>query len=866
MEEPLEGALLFALDDLRGDNFKRFKNQLAFLKVEGKAPIPWSQLREADTVDTVQLMLEVYGEEGARDVAVEVLKLVGLRGSASRLQKWKQNDCRKKYQQHIQKTFRSRWEQPIHPGTTVSLQQSYTDLLLTRTSRLQERARELVATEWKHWEMEAHPGDNLKVSLETLFDLDPQGQSSRTTVLLGPVGVGKTTAMWKVLLDWASGKLWPQRFDYVFYIPGGAVDCNSEPMSVAELVLGGCPPGTLQVEDIFANQDRILVIVDGFDELTRCGRPSEMLSGDLRIKQAPENLVMALLGKKLLAKSHLLVTSKPTALGSLQLSLKSPQFLEVLGFHPAQREEYFQRFFGDQEEATRAFETIRRNETLFSLCFLPVVCWIICSAVRQEPQSDLLQEIPETATLTEIHLMLLFHVLKGRSGPSNLDALCSLAREGLLRKTVVLDEEILKAHGLSCPDLEALSASGCVLRQDVLRAATYQFTCLSFQEFFAALFFLLEKDGSSVSSLTDLNKVLGSQKECSRDRFLLVRFLFGLSNTRRLSALQKMWRCQTSRRGLLQELLRWVEEDAKRHSFRKPEHLLELCRCVYEVKDVEFAKSVMGHVPSLDLRDQLSTKLDFAAFSFCLSASEASHSLRLSGYALGPAGLQQLLPGLKMSSDIQLNGCGLSTAACETLASVVETNPGLTTLDLGGNPLHDLGMVCLCRRLISSRHQLQSLRLNSCNLTAAACESLSQFLASNQCLRELDLEENHLGDRGVQQLCEGLKHPQSRLQKLTLHSCGLTAAVCKDLASVLETSETLMELGLGENQLGDEGIRQLSVVLKRPSCRLQRLALTMSFFSRITKKKLQAACAAHPHLLLVSYYPPGFPAFPGEDG
>nr|XP_056704681.1 NACHT, LRR and PYD domains-containing protein 3-like [Euleptes europaea] len=863
--EPLEDALLFALDDLRGENFKRFKNKLCFLRMEGKAPIPWSAVRDADTVDTVQLLLQAYGEEGARDVAAQVLQAIHLQGSAARLQKWKWHDCRKKYKQHIQETFRSRWEQPVHPGTMVTLCQSYTELLLTRTPCPQGRAHELSAVERKHREMEARPKDFLEVSLKSLFDSDGQCQNSRTTVLLGPAGVGKTTATWKIMLDWASGKLWQERFDYVFYIPCGAMDHDGEPVSMVDLLLTLCPPGTLLEEDIFMHQDSILVIVDGFDELKSPSLLSEMLSGDLHKKQAPWDLVRGLLEKKLLAKSHLIVTSRPTALGSLQLSLKSPQFVEVLGFRPAQRKEYFHRFFGNHEEATRAFEIIQRNETLFSMCFLPMVCWIICSVFRQKPQSGLLKVVPETATLTEIHTRLLFSFLEGRSRPSNLEGLCSLAKDGVLCKMIVFDEEMWKAHSLSHPDLEALSASGRVLRRDVFRAATYKFTHLSFQEFFAALSFLLEKDENSGSSRTDLNKVLGSRKEQGGDYSMLLRFLFGLSNMKRLSALQKTWHCKTSRRGLLQELLRWVEEEAKHHSFRRQQDLMELCRCVYEMEDIEFAKSVMGHVHSLDLRDQLSTELDLEALSFCLSASEVSHSLWLSGYTLSPAGLEQLLPGLLASSAIQLNRCGLSTASCETLASVVETNQGLTTLDLGDNPLRDLGVICLCDRLIHSGSKLQSLRLNSCNLTAAACESLSLFLESNQCLTELDLGENHLGDLGVQQLCGGLKHPQSRLQRLLLHSCGLTAAVCEDLASVLGTSETLAELGLGENRLGDEGVRQLSAALKRPSCTLQRLALTMRFLNPTTKKKLQAACAIHPELLLVSYYPPGFPAFPGED-
>ncbi|XP_054842137.1 NACHT, LRR and PYD domains-containing protein 12-like [Eublepharis macularius] len=861
----LEEALLFALDDLRGENFKRFKNKLCFLKMEGKAGIPWSDLQHADTVDTMQLLFQTYGEEGALDVAVEVLKNISLRGSASRLQKEKWNDRRQKYKQHVRATFCSRCEQPIHPGTEASLHQTYTEPLLTRTSCPQEGAHELMVGERKHREMETRPKDFLTVSLGDLFDSDAQYPHSKTTVLLGPAGVGKTTAMWKVMVDWASGKLWQDRFDYVFCIPCGAINHDGQPMSVVDLILCSCCPGIVLADDIFMNQDRILVILDGFDELTHPGLPSKMLSSDLHKKEAPGNLVMGLLGKKLLAKSHLIVTARPTALESLRLCLKLPQFVEVLGFRPAQRKEYFHRFFENKQEAALALETIRRNETIFSMCFLPMVCWIICSIFRQKPQNNLLKEIPETATLTEIHMLLLFSFLGGRPRPRNLEGLCSLAKDGVLHEMTVFDEEVLKAHGLRYPDPEDLSESGRVLHRSGFGAATYKFAHLSFQEFFAALFFLLEKDGNSELSLTDLNKVSGSRKEYGRDHSMLVRFLFGLSNTKRLSALRKMWGCQTSGRGLLQELLKWVEAEAQHRSSRRREHLLELCHCAYEVEDTEFARRVMGHVHNLDLRDQLSTKLDFAALSFCLSASDASHSLRISGYTLQPAGFGQLLPGLLTSSDIQMNRCGLSTALCESLSSIAETNQHLTTLDLGENPLRDLGVIPLCNSLIRSGSKLQCLRLNCCGLTAAACESLSRVLTSNQCLTELDLGENHLGDLGVRQLCKGLKHPQSRLQRLTLHCCGLTAAVCEDLASVLETSETLMELGLGENKLGDEGVRQLSMALKRPGCKLQRLVLTMTFLNAVTKKKLQAACAAHPQLFLASYYPPGFPVFPGEE-
>uniref|UniRef100_A0A803TB49 Uncharacterized protein n=1 Tax=Anolis carolinensis TaxID=28377 RepID=A0A803TB49_ANOCA len=56
-----------------------------------------------------------------------------------------------------------------------------------------------------------------------------------------------------------------------------------------------------------------------------------------------------------------------------------------------------------------------------------------------------------------------------------------------------------------------------------------------------------------------------------------------------------------------------------------------------------------------------------------------------------------------------------------------------------------------------------------------------------------------------------------------LHQCSLTGAACTDLASVLETGPTLMELNLGDNSLGDDGVRQLCLALKKPDCKLRKL-------------------------------------------
>ncbi|MBZ3880360.1 Chondroitin sulfate N-acetylgalactosaminyltransferase 2 [Sciurus carolinensis] len=101
----------------------------------------------------------------------------------------------------------------------------------------------------------------------------------------------------------------------------------------------------------------------------------------------------------------------------------------------------------------------------------------------------------------------------------------------------------------------------------------------------------------------------------------------------------------------------------------------------------------------------------------------------------------------------------------------------------------------------------------------------------------MDLSSNSLGLPGMTLLCEGLRHPQGRLQMIRLDSCGLTAQACEDLSSTLGRNQTLTELYLTNNALGDAGVRLLCQGLRRPRCRL-RVLCSAYFYSCVTVGQL----------------------------
>ncbi|XP_053534231.1 uncharacterized protein LOC108264148 isoform X9 [Ictalurus punctatus] len=207
--------------------------------------------------------------------------------------------------------------------------------------------------------------------------------------------------------------------------------------------------------------------------------------------------------------------------------------------------------------------------------------------------------------------------------------------------------------------------------------------------------------------------------------------------------------------------------------------------------------------------------------------------LDLSGKIEGDSGVEQLSALLKdphcRPEKLQLSECNLTEKGCSALLTALRSESStLRELNLSKNRIQDSGVKLLSAVLKNKDCKLETVRLSECNLTERSCSALHTVLSSESSkLTEVDLSSNPLEDSGVKLLCAGLKSPNCNLEKLRLSDCNITEEGYAALAEALKSSH-LIELDLRGNDPGASGVKLLTDVLQDPHCTLETLRLLKS--------------------------------------
>uniref|UniRef100_A0A8C1UQ82 Uncharacterized protein n=1 Tax=Cyprinus carpio TaxID=7962 RepID=A0A8C1UQ82_CYPCA len=163
---------------------------------------------------------------------------------------------------------------------------------------------------------------------------------------------------------------------------------------------------------------------------------------------------------------------------------------------------------------------------------------------------------------------------------------------------------------------------------------------------------------------------------------------------------------------------------------------------------------------------------------------------------------------------------------CQYVTGIVGKNPLLLReLDLSEHKLGDKGVKKISALLQDKHCTLNTLILKNNCITEGGCHVLAAALNSNPSnLTELDLSENKLGNPGMKIILTLFENVQCRLEKLKLSDCSISEEGYKALSSALRSNPShLIELDLTGNDPGPSGVKQLSDLLQDPNCQLKTL-------------------------------------------
>ncbi|XP_073784229.1 uncharacterized protein si:ch211-278p9.3 isoform X2 [Danio rerio] len=666
----------------------------------------------------------------------------------------------------------------------------------------------------------------------------------KTVLTKGIAGIGKTVSVQKFILDWSEGKA-SQDVDFMFVLPFRELNLIKDHQYSLHTLLLDFHPELQDLDSEMYEECKVVFIFDGLDEsrITLKFSDIERVS-DVNESSSVAVLMSNLIRGDLLPSAHIWITSRPAAANQIP-SIYISRLTEIQGFNDSQKEEYFRKRISDVGQARRIISHIRRSRSLHIMCHIPVFCWISATVLQKLLNEDDRAEIPQTLTEMYIHFLLTQINMRNqkyeerdperllKSSRDMIVKLAELAFNQLMKGNVMFYEEDLIESGIDVTGASVYSGICTeILKEEsvIHQRKVYSFLLLSFQEFLSAFCvfnsqlveneknFFLHSRHQLYSHCNPLYKLVKSAVDESLQSGnghldLFLRFLLGISLNSNQRLLQDLLTCTEKSLETIKRITGYIKNKIKGDEQISAGRCINLFLCLLEMKDQtlyrEIQKFVKSQTPSV--KNLSPPHCSTIIYMLQISEEALNDEFDLKKYKTSDEGRRRLIPAVVNCRKALLADCSLTGQCCESLSSSLQSPNSIRELDLINNDLQDTGVKLLSDGLKSSHCQLEILRLASCQLSGQCCESLSSFLQSSNSLRELDLSNNDLQDSGVKLLSDGLKSSHCQLEILRLSGCMVTEEGCCFLTSALRLNPShLRELYLSYNNPGQSLVELLS--------------------------------------------------------
>ncbi|XP_075139383.1 NACHT, LRR and PYD domains-containing protein 3-like [Leptodactylus fuscus] len=735
---------------------------------------------------------------------------------------------------------------------SFSFSTRYVNLIIVSTDHFRERSQnELIETGARHEEYLKEKHNELQhLSPNKMFRWCHRSRLVPHMVMVSGVpGVGKTTLMQKFVYDWVKGDLY-QRFSFVFFFKFRELNRLKDKVSLETMVLHQYPYLEEQLENILQDPEKLLFIFDGLDESNHtmdftsrhlCSHPKQL--GHCG------QIVVSLLRKSLLTGCSVLMTSRPTRLASIDCRVFQ-RIVEITGFLPEERQIYFENFFSNPEVSEKAFTYVKQNATLYTFCYLPSYCWIICTVLSRSFQTASSDQQVTLLPRTVTQLFAIFvanilsnHSLEKSDAQKILQSIGWMAQHGVMNHRIVFEEIDLDTFHVDNKS-KLLSSFLMESREPV----TYSFLHLTVQEFFSALVHYAD------FSPEKLKKSLKKSKSYPDGRGeMFLRFLCGLSDgtTRSiLSGYLDKQAVQASR-----DVITWMKNLIDKQSLMdtkdQKKNFLQTFYYLFETRNEVLVQESLQSLTNIDFSEVHMSALDCTVLAFIMETCTHIEELNLYWCSLDNEGLTRLTPAFLKLKRLRLAENYLPDNICKYFPSIIRNNQSLKIVTLSSNSLYGPHFSDLMDALSSPDCMVEKLRLAYSALEHTSCIQLASLIRKNKSLKILDLSNNYLSGRHFSELMAALSSPDCRIEEVDLTHNKLSNASCIQLACIIRNSPFLKKLGLSHNQLSGPHFFVLVDALASPECSIEEISLKENGLTDEEKGALQKLETLKPNMKIL---------------
>ena len=684
------------------------------------------------------------------------------------------------------------------------------------------------------------------VNMTDVFKPHPECDNPRVVLIEGNPGMGKTTYCQKLAYDWSVGEIPSDgSFSEVkMLLLLKCRDIHMKTASIEEAIDDQLLPqdaGKKEKEDFFhfirSNQSRILLVLDGLDELR-----DDLVQGFLPLIQG-----------KVFANVYLILTSRHEA--RMKVRRYCDTLLEIIGYTQEDVESYIKKYFSSHEDQSLADKMIQKlngDRHLKELTANPLntaLLCLLCEETRGEFPSKRTKMYDDLVACALRRYFAKRGISLGDEDPveqcaSELNQLGKMAFEALLKNQLYFTQDEMK----SPPTVDFLRLPFLSREPSVSKirpTPCYAFTHKTFQEYFAAFYLahqLLSGDkGKESLRLDELSPI---------DNWQVWEFLITMVSSKSAEAAVTV----VSRLCAFFYLNRLDAEDdevildakifeSDPHDWTKyittlSEDEETLMEVVCDTLDV-IAKCEDG---DNELKDYQKEMVRVVARCFPLK------KLKFTLYDDGERTYSVYSEYLKFNyslTDLMLDSA-LDPLLLRTIEHIFHSKKKLVhfnlndiffALDVDSRKenflwMESLGAKTLLAEVSQSGGVLTHLNLYDVWIGDEGVQALAEFLETNRTLTHVNIHNARITDSGATALGKALQL-NSTLTHLSLPRNRLSGVGAKALATSLKSNSVLIFLDLSKNFCGGDSVAIALSKAVKSNCFLQYLNLSLEFGSSL---------------------------------